>query len=235
MIKKTNEKIIVCGDYIERYEYKQPVYWGFQNKAQSNRGSATGLERTDLSINRARQKLYKIIMSNLNDKQKNKNLFLTLTFKKNIKDIKSANRDFSKFIMRLNFHVRFRTKYLAVPEFQKRGAIHYHVVFFNLPFITIKEMNRLWGKGSFKIENVRKINSLGSYVSKYLTKNTFDERLFQQKAFFTSRNLLRPVLWRDESHIDTFLESAIIKEVLQFKTYSSFGSETVIIKKVKLT
>jgi len=231
LTKFSKKRLILYGEYAEIYTYQKGYIYNFQQKNVYKTFGESQQSKSESALARTRQAIYRLIECN---KQPRRNTFLTLTFAKNIKDLKMANRDFSKFIMRLNFYLGYRTKYLAVPEFQKRGAVHYHIVFFNLPFIEIKEMNKLWGKGFFKIEESKKINSLGAYVSKYLSKNTFDSRLFGQKAFFTSRNLSRPELIRNESKIDKFLESATIKEVLQFKTYSSFGSETVIIKKVKL-
>src|SRR5690625_6245854 len=70
--------------------------------------------------------------------------FMTLTFKQNIKDHKTANDEFKKFIQRLNYRVtgqkRAVLKYTAVVERQRREAIHYHVIFYNLPYTAVKEL-----------------------------------------------------------------------------------------------
>ena len=63
-------------------------------------------------------------------------MFLTLTFSDNITNISYAFREFSKYIQRLNYALGFNLKYVAVPQFQERGAVHFHVILFNFPFIS---------------------------------------------------------------------------------------------------
>jgi hypothetical protein len=54
-------------------------------------------------------------------------MFTTLTFRENLHNIKEANYEFLKFIKRVKY--KFGDfKYLAVIEFQDRGAIHYHMI-----------------------------------------------------------------------------------------------------------
>lgn len=76
-------------------------------------------------------------------------------------------------------------------EFQRRGAPHFHIVAFNLPFIDKEEVRRIWSEviGSdrqvfTRIERVRSARRLRSYVSKYLAKP-----LPQRKRFLTCRIL----------------------------------------------
>ena len=63
-------------------------------------------------------------------------------------------------------------KYLAVWEKQKRGAIHYHIIFFGFPFINLDDLNKIWGNGFVKINkiDVDSKDNRGRYVSKYLQK-----------------------------------------------------------------
>lgn len=131
--------------------------------------------------------------------------FLTLTFEENMQDIKKANRIFSKFIQRFNYMLIGEKKaylqYLGVLEFQKRGAIHYHIMLFNLPYIKNKvytTIRELWNK-EWRVE-LKKIEStevLISYLTKYMTKEYEDERLAKKKRYFTSRKILRPEILRD--------------------------------------
>ena len=65
--------------------------------------------------------------------------FITLTFGDNICDIEQANKYFSLWTKRYtNFCKKYghELKYLGVPEFQKRGAVHYHLLL-NVPCGTI--------------------------------------------------------------------------------------------------
>lgn len=53
--------------------------------------------------------------------------FITLTFSDNIQDIKKANLEFNKFASKVK-RVKSDFKYVCVPEFQKNGRIHYHLL-----------------------------------------------------------------------------------------------------------
>lgn len=225
MIKKTNTKIIVCGDYIEVYEYARPLYWGFQNKPQIHQSTTTNLERTDLSINRSRQKLYKIIMSNLDDKQLYKNLFVTLTFKKNIIDIKKANYEFKKFIQRFYTFMGKKYKYITVIEFQKRGAIHYHTLIFNVKYKEKLHLDikKLWGNGATDIKAIKDIRNLSAYISKYIRKGFMDKRLVRNKAYFCSRSCIYPQIYKNQEDIDRYLQRNIIKKSSQTYPSNKFG------------
>jgi len=131
----------------------------------------------------------------------NNTKFMTLTFKENIQDITYTNYEFNKFIKRLNFHLyhvkKQSLKYLAVWEKQKRGAIHYHVVFFSFPYIKVKELQEIWTHGFVKINkvDVDSKDNRGRYISKYFSKD-IDDKDYKQKAFFKSQNLILPKIKR---------------------------------------
>lgn len=122
--------------------------------------------------------------------------FLTLTFRENLTDIKAANREFSKFLKRLNYRIykskANRLRYLAVWERQKRGAIHYHVVLFGFPYMRKKELQGVWGHGFVKVNRIavdQRMN-VGRYISKYFSKDVEDG--YKLKKYFTSHNLEKP-------------------------------------------
>jgi len=129
-------------------------------------------------------------------------IFLTLTFGEEIKDLKTANRIYSKFIQRYNYRL-FKTKdkilqYIAVPEFQENGRVHYHCLFFNLPFNpkNYDIAQEVWGNGFIYMKAVSDKNTSGlaKYMSKYLIKNCDDIRLFKKRKYFPSAKLLRPII-----------------------------------------
>jgi len=146
-------------------------------------------------------------------------VFLTFTFRENITDLNIANAHFHDFIRRFNAKIGKKSRYLAIVEFQKRGAVHFHCIFFNLPLdIESRERDErfvadIWGLGFVDIERVRNAKAVAPYVCKYLNKGLHDKRLRGRKAYFTSRALLRPMQFRDESRIDAILESLNIKAV----------------------
>lgn len=114
--------------------------------------------------------------------------FMTLTFKDNNGNVKETNNEFSKFIRRLNYHLystkKQKLKYLAVWEKQKRGAIHYHVIFFDFPYIRNNELRAIWGHGFVKINliDVDSKENRGRYVSKYFSKDV-EEKNINKKPF----------------------------------------------------
>ena len=141
-----------------------------------------------------RWEIARLIDCNFDDSTK----FLTLTVADNVTAIKYCNREFRKFIKRLNRRVygtdKTKVRYLAVWEAQKRGAIHYHVVLFGLPYIRLSELREVWGHGFVKINRVdvdQRMN-VGRYISKYFSKDV-DEGSYKQKKFFRSQNLIQPV------------------------------------------
>jgi hypothetical protein len=137
---------------------------------------------------------------------------LTLTFAENITDLKKANYEFTKFIRRLNYETnriegkdlkQSNLKYLAVYELQNRGAIHYHMIFFNLPYIKniYNKMRDIWGQGRImvggkekqfkKIRTQTHLLKIINYFIKYIQKSIFENDNPRQKKYITSKSLLK--------------------------------------------
>jgi len=80
-----------------------------------------------------------------------------------------------------------------VPELHKSGAIHYHGVYFNLPFIWVETFkNKIWKYGAIDLQVSRKIRDTASYLSKYLTKDYTKKTPKNTKMYFMSRGLIQP-------------------------------------------
>ena len=98
-----------------------------------------------------------------------------------MKDMDYANNEFKKFIKRVKYYYG-DFKYLSVVEFQKRGAIHYHMLN-DFDYIKQKELGNIWGNGFVWINNLLKANNgkpvgnVGAYIVKYVNKDTIDEKL----------------------------------------------------------
>lgn len=129
--------------------------------------------------------------------------FITLTFEENVQDLTYANKEFLKWVKKFNYAV-FKKKgaslcYLAVPQFQKRGAVHYHILFFNIPYLKggmYDIIERTWTHGTFwNVEKVnpRTIEKTINYLARYMFKNFFDERLLGRRRYMASRNIKRPL------------------------------------------
>ena len=214
-------KAVLSGDVIEIYEYEKPILSGKDAILQSRKekeaedtpewirdldSEGTSGKYRDDSLARARKKIRRLINANVyrhpnEDGEIFKPVFMTLTFADNVVDVDPANREFKKFIQRLNHHVYGRgktgLKYVAAIEFQKRGAVHYHCVFFNLPFIEASVIASLWGQGYIKVNSLKKrdgtnCDNVGAYVTKYMQKELDDERLHGRKCYLVSKGLHQP-------------------------------------------
>jgi len=146
-------------------------------------------------------------------------LFLTLTFRENVTDVTTARIEFKKFVLRFNYTFYERSAsdlcYVAVPEFQKRGAVHYHCVLFNVlrDVHSSLDYEKIWGNGFIKINSVNDTEHLTNYVAKYLTKDNLDDRLFSRRHFYSSRNVRRPDIYYGD-----FIPSALEQQLSEART-----------------
>jgi len=194
-------RVIISGNVIEKYYYEIPIVRNLTGKkgvsapkiSPGELGEAMeDIESKKLAYRgksniRARNEIRRLALSNFDSKSK----FLTLTFKDNVTDLEVANELFKKFTRKLrgkypNF------KYIAVIEFQKRGAIHYHMLL-DIPYVKAKQLRDMWGQGNVKINKIDHVNNVGAYIVKYMTKAKADERLIGKKMYQCSRNLERPI------------------------------------------
>lgn len=156
---------------------------------------------------RARRNLRRLINSNF---IKDRTKFITLTFAENITDIEIANNEFKKFIKRLNRYLKTNVHYVCVPEFQKRGSVHYHLVAFNVPYIKNTKIREIWGNGFVRINRVDNVDNLGAYVCKYMSKSLEDEkedRLLGKKCYTSSRGLKKPLEVKEKDQVKSIADS----------------------------
>lgn len=186
-------KLIVTGHIVEVYTYeKMPVPSAQDRSDQEDKSDLEWLEdsRGDKKQNSRRSKwnLIRLLNANFNEHSK----FITLTFAENIVDLDLAHKEFDKFMKRMRRKYG-DFKYAAVVEFQKRGAVHYHLVS-DLPYIPKDELAIIWRNGFVRINDIEHVDNVGAYISKYMSKTEIDLRLRQRKNYFTSKNLDRPVI-----------------------------------------
>lgn len=82
-------------------------------------------------------------------RHREKDKFVTLAPQENEMDRTKTNLDFKNFIKRLKYKYPI-FEYIAIIEKQKRGLIHYHVVFLGLPYIKKETLQTLRGKDLYK-------------------------------------------------------------------------------------
>ncbi len=152
---KYNAKLHIAGDSVKVRFYERPVGAGYRkNKGDQVKGKhkkIDSIERFRKSGRNARKKLYNYVACNLKQwkcfrNKKHTVKVMTLTFRNDVKDRKKANNEFKNGIKRLNYTFgadEAFLKYVAVPELQKnkdygnRYVWHYHVIFFNMPYIPV--------------------------------------------------------------------------------------------------
>jgi len=228
----SDQKLIIAGEFYHLYQYSTPIIYDIK---QPNRPSAPKSQHSDVrSDNRSNfyrtKKAIKLLLQantegrHFADDSTTRPQFVTLTFAENISEVAAANRVFSKFVQNINYKIfkekKAKLKYLAVIEFQKRGAIHYHVIFFNP--IEISEfydvVKEYWTSGYATIQKISSQQHLINYVHKDLTKLRQKKSLYGKKAYFCSRGLRQPSLYRQPLTIKDLLPN---ESCLQFsKTYT---------------
>lgn len=114
---------------------------------------------------------------------------VTLTCRENYKVVDYVH--FNRVVTMVRTKLRRRgveVKYVAVREFQKRGAIHFHVLFFYnkaYQFCNVKEIEASWDLGYAKIVPVDGMENAYRYLVKYLSK-TVEDLAYGFKVFSTS-------------------------------------------------
>lgn len=215
-------KIIKCGDYIQAYYFSDKR--SILNKDNKEQFKLSKLNIKDIDLDNLYKEsrvdspkeimLSNAIRSNLNCQRIAKTnrhvweTFITLTFKENITDISTANKIFNAWRTNIK-KLKSDFKYLAVPEFQKRGAVHYHILS-NLGIedkdIILKQQKKTgkavkfddlydvkyWTKGFARVDFIKNdYKKIYSYICKYMTKD-IDNKLFGKKRYFYSQNLDKP-------------------------------------------
>ena len=211
-MKKYNQKLVVSGKTVEIYKYTKWQLYDFECKRKIFDRDKKN-KRSALADHRATTTICNLV--NCNERL---NKFLTLTFAENVKDLNKANLKFKLFVKRIKFKYPY-FQYVCVVEFQKRGAVHYHLVC-NLEYVRKKKIEKIWGNGFVQLNRVKNVKDLGRYFVKNFVhynlgqvfathsdkkklskkdlvkiKNSEKEKiqLAGRKKFFCSRGLFRPV------------------------------------------
>jgi hypothetical protein len=205
-------KIVECGDYYQVYTYQDKKIKKDQNMVKMNdikivntdtlskKENVNKTKTIELkNILRSKFQMQRLIKSNENIFK----TFITLTFKNNVTDIEKANKCFKNWRDSIARKLKAQKKefsYVAVPEFQKRGAVHYHLLS-NIDLensdIIIPQKGkkkqydvRYWNKGYSSVFPMKDVNVVG-YLTKYMTKD-IDNRLWGKRRYLYSMNLKQP-------------------------------------------
>ena len=250
-----NVKVVNCNDYIQVYACSKNNKKSNKNieKLKDNKNSNNILKDTDLlvrdnnnksieqkNIIRSKLECQRLAKCNISDWK----TFITLTFAENVVEIKEANKQFRYFIDKIK-RVFNEFKYIAIPEFQKRGAVHYHLLtnidINNNKLVYAQEDNerfkhiKYWNNGFTKVDSLNdNIKKIIGYISKYMTKD-IDNRLFNCHRYYYSRNLNKPITsylnLNNKKHLSYYMKLLDNKEIIYKNEYiNPHNNEKIIFK-----
>ena len=215
--------------------------------------------KRDDSVVRSRMKLYQLIKANENYSPEYSNLFVTLTFDpalykdNDLHDLKFCNTEFRSSMVKLRYLLGYNPQYISVHERQPQsGNIHYHVLFFNLPFIPVDDdyfdkysdspvmlskvtvsftWRDFWSFGFVDVKKLDLIDNVAGYISKYVSKDFSDSdaSLLNKKFYTSSRGLNKPQLLYNYSEICNYVNNAKVLN-LDHKTNIYSGVDYKIYK-----
>jgi hypothetical protein len=216
-------KFIKFGNNVETYEYEKDIhifhgvikrYKIDDEEKEVDENAEFDIGKRKDNARRASTAFRRLVSSNLDEKVRP--LLLTSTYETNETDLKKAYYDHKLFVQTLKYTYGKNLKYICVPEFQRRGAVHFHALFWGLPVdVLLPEcktgyyknvsptLSKIWGQGFVFLKETDGNDKLSSYLAKYMAKAFTDPRLKNQKAYASSRNVSRPYvvsgissLWR---------------------------------------
>lgn len=249
-IKHVKSKVVVSGNVIEIYEYSEGYRKGYTltEGEKSNRGRIKGAKSENYEVNRAivlnRAKIALRRKINANVGQYGSEFtskFVTLTFREHITDLTMANYEFKKFILRLNYEMfgakkaRYNVRYTVIPEFTKKGRVHYHAIFYNLPYIKADLLAEIWGNGFIKVNKIDNVDNVGAYMTKYMTKEADNVMLAGRKSHFSSRGLFKSEEITEKEAVEIIKESMPASKLKYSCEYDNEWLGTVHYQQYNLT
>jgi len=153
-------------------------------------------------------------------------ILVSLTYAENQEDLSIGYADFRSFIQALRYKFGKAFRYVCVPEFQARGAVHFHALFWGLPFELVSQerstrtIAMMWGHGFIDMIPTDGHEKISSYLAKYMSKAFTDPRLRNQKAYTASRNVLRPTVGKGFAPVWPVLDDYVGNSpIVMQKTY----------------
>lgn len=187
-------RVIKSGHIVEIYKYQCGIarkhddeFFKSNGGGRDKEGKEERKEEYSATVNqRARNKIRRLINANFTEDS----LFITLTYAENMKDVDQGSYDLKKFLQKMKRKQK-DFQYVAVVEFQKRGAVHYHMLCnYRIEYSTHAELQaheralgKAWGHGFVDI-GYKKNDNAGAYLIKYMTKENNDDRLRGKKRYF---------------------------------------------------
>lgn len=231
---------IVTGRQIEKKKKKKKKKKALDKYRKDRREKILNrlvkIDNVKRSRSRKKKDIRRLVNSNCTKKNRFFCSFFTCTYKENEQDEYKAREDFNKFIKRLQYNYpgkyysgkngvqRFLdfTRYIWCIERQmlnNRGAIHFHVVFFDCPYLHFSKFQELWGLGTIDVHQLNFAKNTGAYICKYFeeTDDSFFKNPIIGKTWCKSQSL-------NNADIQRFFDWQELKpgeEILKQYTYQT--------------
>jgi len=186
-------KTIRNGDRVEMYIYEKcPMTFPFKRQGPKLPRGFYHCRRDD-HIKAMRRRFVRMCWR-IFDSQKTNPALLTLTFSDHVTSVSIAYLRFKEGMRRIKFEYP-NLEYIAVPEFTKKGRVHFHLVVWGIPEWHVaserdyRRIASLWGHGFIDINPTNGSKKLISYIFKYCIKASWYSRLVNQKAYTRSRSM----------------------------------------------
>lgn len=120
-------------------------------------------------------------------------------------------------------------EYLAIHEYQQRGAIHYHVLIWDdrttiyEKEIQYRTIQNVWGLGYVDCIKAQGHARLANYLAKYLSKGLEDSRVYGKRLYNASRGISRSQCFTSTEAVN-YIQSELIdnnesSEIIYKKQY----------------
>lgn len=196
-------RVVQAGNSIEIYQYEKDYVKPPPRKSltllEKQRRIAIrllGTTRSEYSCRRARRDFYRLVRHNIN--REGDLCFLTLTTLGGV-SLEQGYRYIYDFKKRLKNTLGVTISYIAVPEWQKKGRLHYHLLVWGIPeHVIVAErsgrfLQRQYARGYIDVLLAYdRSPKLASYLAKYMQKAYRDERLSGRRAYNASRDIEQP-------------------------------------------
>jgi hypothetical protein len=234
-----DSRLELAGDILSFSKYGKTFSVGKRPYRKSSKPRNKGGHSTfrGVTVNRAKKKVIATVNTNARQWPDENGkieplVFVTLTYDdklnggKIMADVGQGNKDVRAFLLRLSNRItkdnkqRHYLKYTWVTEFQRRSAVHYHLAFYNLPFIWWQDLEKLWGHGFIWITaeedvDIKKHQSLGHYLAKYMAKDLADPRLWDFQNYGMSRGLKQPLKLYNTELADTLTQNLPLEALIK--------------------
>lgn len=198
-------KIIQSGKQLEVYsfdkdyekDFRQSIRKVSRKRKATSEYVNTAQFRSTRSANRARAKFKRIVTANT--ERSTLLAFVTWTHFEQSTTIEQGYKNLSRFWALFKKRYAKEVAYIIVPEWTKRGVLHFHGLVWGLERKIAKQernkrnIQRLWAKGYVDVRNAKDDSpAIASYMGKYMHKGYTDSRLRNRRAYTCSRNIYRP-------------------------------------------